>query len=307
MNDFKLIISIDFYIEPNTLGFIVANEVLNSTSTKKKMGLITNQIYNSIEKSAINTDNLTQNAVNFINKLIFLLEDKKFAINISKLNSELPTINITLHFEGKNLSQKLEKFLDKIILNYNQLEQYGLSQEIGEIDLMLWNYYNDSILLSKTVLDRILFLHKGFPSLSTNSSSNDCQVEIPNEYCNYDQLIFSDVASNEEMNSIIALWKEKSKNKYSSNQQWNKNIEKKKLILSLGINDYMNYTDYCVLFSDLIKFSNHLKNKFTITFGVYHYAYDGGEIGSETLLELIKNDISLLLTKSLFPPSSNVV
>ncbi len=307
MNDFKLIISIDFYIEPNTSGFVVANEALNSTSTKKTMNLSTNQIYNSIEKSNFDSDNLTHNTANFIKKLILFLEDKKFSVNISRLNSDLPTINIMLHFEGNNLSQKLEKFLDKIILNYNQLEQYGLSQEIGEIDLMLWNYYNDSILLSKKVLDKILFLHKGFPSLSTNSSSNGCKVERPNEYCNYDQLIFSDVASNEEMNSIIALWEEKSKNKYSSTQQWNKNIEKKKLILSLEINDYMNYVDHCALFSDLIKFSNHLKNKFTITFGVYHYAYDGGEIDSETILELIKNDIGLLLTKSLLPPSLSVV
>ena len=131
-----------------------------------------NQIYNSIEKSALNTDSLTHNVVNFINKLFFLLEDKKFSVNISRLNSNMPTINIMLHFEGNNLSQKLEKFLDKIILKYEQLEQYGLSQEIGEIDLMLWNYYDDSILLSKTVLDKILFLHKGYPSLSTNSSSN---------------------------------------------------------------------------------------------------------------------------------------
>ena len=105
------------------------------------------------------------------------------------------------------------------------------------------------------------------------------------------------------MNSIIALWEEKSKNKYSSTQQWNKNIEKEKLILSLEIDNYMNYVDHCALFSDLIKFSNHLKNKVTITFGVYHYAYDGGEISSETLLELIKNDIGLLLTKSLKLPS----
>ncbi len=305
MNDFKLVVSIDFYIEPNTLGFIVANEVLNSTSTKKRMGLITNQIYNSIEKSNFNTDSLTHNVVHFIKKLVFFLEDKKFSVNISRLNSDLPTINIMLHFDGNNLSQKLETFLDKIILNYDQLKQYGLSQEIGEIDLMLWNYYNDSILLSKKVLDKILFLHKGFPSLSTNSSSNGYYVEKPDEYCNYEQLIFSDVASNEEMNSIIALWEEKNKN--SSIQQWNKNIEKKKLILSLAINNSINYIDYYVLFSDLIEFSNHLKNKFTVTFGVYHYAYDGGEIGSETLLELIKNDISLLLTKSLLPPSSNVI
>lgn len=306
MENLKLVISINFHIEPNTLGVIIANEALNSPSASviKSMSYVTNQIYNSIDNSNFNTDCLTQNGVNFVKELISFLNDKKFAINISRLNSELPTINITLHFEGKDLVQKLDFFLDKLITNYNQLEEYGLSQEIGEIDLMLWNYYNDSILLQKGILDKLLFLHKGFPSLSTNSSSNGYSIETPNEYCNYEQLIFTDVASNEEMNSIIALWKEKTKNKYSSTQQWNKSIEKKKLILSLEIDNSMDYVNHCALFSDLIKFSNDLKNKFTVTFGVYHYAYDGGEIGSETLLELIENNLSLLLTKSLNPPAT---
>ncbi|WP_338793562.1 hypothetical protein [Bernardetia sp. MNP-M8] len=306
MNDFKLVISIDFYIEPNTLGFIIANEALNSTSATviQSINYFKHQIYNSIDNTNFDTNNLTLNGVNFIKKLIFVLEDKKFSINISRINSELPTINITLHFEGNNLAQKLELFLDKLILNYNQLEEYGLSKEIGEIDLILWNYYNDSILLKKSVLNKLLFLQKGLPSLSTNSSASSPYIEEADEYYNYDQLIFTDIDSNEKMNNIVTLWEEKSKNRYSSIQQWSKDIEKKKLILSIEIHDDINYD---VLFSDLIKFSNYLKNKFTITFGVYHYSYDGGEIGSEILLELIKNNISFLLTKSLFPPSSNVV
>lgn len=263
---------------------------------------------------------------NFIGE-IYLLKLFRFCNNINTKYTK-PYTDYHINFNTQNTQEGIDLLTEILKILENQ---YIYLKNLG----ILWGFTIDfiqkyNILSSRIItfdqlklMKNVCTLYKSHFSIQTNGysikeededeflSSNIDEKE--NNYW-YEQILFylkndNDNDNNNIYTLIIKQWCNIYKNKYSNRLSWlveRNSSDNNSIILALSFEPSNDYLENKMIIKDMFYFVNSNKLFFQnyidkTNFEVFHYKYDGGEIGYFTLKHLIDSDIDLLITKSNIP------
>jgi len=205
----------------------------------------------------------------------------------SKYSKGEKLLHCRISVNDHTLNNTLYNILDELTHKQNYLLEIGYKY-LAEIDL---NFeYSDpvSLTINKEVITKILNIKFEYPSISLNTASKNDNL---GEGIEYYQLYFC-TAKNESKNyfpNIKSLWKTYTSDEFVDIESCSVLEDNYKTCLILNLKYNFEDFEWDELQNKLFGFYKSQKDKLNsnieVSFGIKHYNDDGGEIGSEILIE----------------------